>query len=390
MRKFKKIMIYMLITIAALILVKVIWVVCGTWGFNGSPESEKSDIMGRRAFLIDKVVTTPQNLIDEMPSIVGQHFQGEWAIYSCSMTAMALANIADMYPETRQDAITNIDKIVEIIMSDEVKWYDAHSWGEDPLVNMETSRKDHMSYRSLLAWAIGSYKRAGGDGKYDALYHKLCETMNRQVLESPNMNLRTFPGNPVFVPDMLVTYVALAQYARFYNGKYQSTVNKWVKMARASWLEKKTGLLAAYLPYHKVPINASNLEVRGSYIALSVYYLSLIDPDFAREQYDLMKQHFVQTYPVPAIKEFTAGNKWLAGDIDAGPVFFNLSPSGTAFAVGPATYFEDYSLRSKLLTTAEIAGHSWKWGGKKHYLIAKWALVGEAITLAMKTTRAHY
>ena len=72
-------------------------------------------------------------------------------------------------------------------------------------------------------------------------------------------------------------------------------------------------------------------------------------------------------------------------DIDAGPIILNLSPSGTAFAVGSATYFGDNTFRNKLLKTAEIAGHTIKWGNNRHYLLADLALVGEAITLAMCT-----
>jgi len=72
-------------------------------------------------------------------------------------------------------------------------------------------------------------------------------------------------------------------------------------------------------------------------------------------------------------------------DMDAGPIILNLSPSGTAFAIGSATFFEDNDFRNNLLRTAEIAGHTVKWNDKRHYLLADIALVGEAITLAMRT-----
>lgn len=72
-------------------------------------------------------------------------------------------------------------------------------------------------------------------------------------------------------------------------------------------------------------------------------------------------------------------------DIDAGPILLNLSPSGTAFAIGSATYFNDIKFRSALLKTAEIAGHTVKWNDKRHYLLSDIALVGEVITLAMRT-----
>ena len=72
-------------------------------------------------------------------------------------------------------------------------------------------------------------------------------------------------------------------------------------------------------------------------------------------------------------------------DIDAGPIIFNLSPSGTAFGIGSVTYFNDSRLRRKLLKTAEIAGTTVIGNAKRHYLLADIALVGEAIMLAMRT-----
>ena len=72
-------------------------------------------------------------------------------------------------------------------------------------------------------------------------------------------------------------------------------------------------------------------------------------------------------------------------DIDAGPIILNLSPSGTAFAIGSSSFFNDTEFRKSLLRTAEIVGHTVKWNDKRHYLLGDIALVGEAITLAMRT-----
>ena len=67
--------------IIVIIVIKAIWVGVAT-RHNGDFESEKADILARRDFLIEKVITSPQKLIDEMPAIVGPQFQGEWALYS--------------------------------------------------------------------------------------------------------------------------------------------------------------------------------------------------------------------------------------------------------------------------------------------------------------------
>lgn len=59
--------------------------------------------------------------------------------------------------------------------------------------------------------------------------------------------------------------------------------------------------------------------------------------------------------------------------------------SDSKLMVGATTYFNDTIVRNEILTTAEIAGHTIKWGNERHYLLANVALVGESIMLAMRT-----
>lgn len=367
-----------LTAILTLILIKAVW----TWCFcsrNGTFEGEKKDILERRAYLIERVVTTPEKLLEEMPSAIGPQFQGEWALYTCSMLSAALVNISNLYPETREESVEYIDSLINIVLSPEIRQYDMERWGEDPLESLEGDNS-HISYLSHLAWMICGYKYIGGERKYDSLLHSLCRTMDRRILQSENLNLETYPGEYVYIPDMLVAIVALENYSRIYNGKYSSTVSRWLDMAKSEWLDEKTGLLPAFLSDAWL-----NPPVKGSYSALSCYYLTFIDEDFAREQYDRFKETFLKRFPVAGFKEYSNRGCLIGFDIDAGPLIFNLSPSGTAFGVGSVTYFNDIKIRRKLLKTAEIAGTTVSGKGKRHYLLADIALVGEAIMLAMRT-----
>lgn len=72
-------------------------------------------------------------------------------------------------------------------------------------------------------------------------------------------------------------------------------------------------------------------------------------------------------------------------DADAGPIIANLSPSGNAFMVESATCFGDADVRRSLIKTAEIAGSTFYGFTENHYLLANFALVGEAVMLAMRT-----
>lgn len=376
----------MLITISIIMLlvaIKVIWVSCAISG-HGSFDVEKKEIIRRANYLTSKVATSPQQLLDEMPSGIGAQFQGEWAIYSCSMTSAALANIAILYPQNKELAIKFIGQIIDIAMSEEIREYDRLRWREDPMDGIY-GNLSHISYYSHLAWMISRYKQIGGDSKYDGQYHTLCRSMNRRIRKSPIMNLPTYPGESIYIPDMLVAIVALNNYASQYSGEYSSTVKLWIERAKKEWIDKETGLLASFLVQNG---NSAEVEppVKGSYSALNCYYLSLIDTEFAKKQYECLKKNFKQTFPFVGLKEYHNRTCWFGMDIDAGPIIFNLSPSGTGFVIGAATSLEDMEFRNQLLKTAEIGGSTVTWFGKSHYLLANVALVGEAIILAMRTS----
>ena len=374
--------VYICILFVIFIIIKVVWV-CHFDSDIESFDKEKTDILQRRNYLIKKIVTDPQTLINEMPTAIGEQFQGEWALYSCSMLAKSLSNISLLYPETKEASIIQIDSLVSIVLSPEIRWYDTLRWGEDPLENLDGDNS-HISYLSHLAWMIGNYKKIGGDDKYDELYHSLCKTMSRRIKASDILNCPTYPGEYIYVPDMLVAIVALSEYSKYYNGKYSSIVNQWIHKAQTEWLDKNTGLLVSCLS--ELTGIIEDMDVKGAYSALNCYYLALIDDKFAKSQYELLKKYFIKESPIFGFKEYHNYSPILGFDIDAGPILFGLSPSGTAFAVGSATYFGDSVTRKKILKTAEIAGSTCVWNEDRHYLLANVALVGEAIMLAMRTT----
>ena len=376
-------MVITLLAIVSLVALKVVWVKCATSG-HGNHEREKVEVERRMNYLIKRVVTTPESLLGEMPSGIGIQFQGEWALYTCSMTAAALVNIGLQYPKHKECAIENIANIIEIALSPDIRRYDRMRWDEDPLDGY-SDMNSHISYLSHLAWMIGGYKQIGGDDRYDRLYNEVCETMNRRILQSPNLNLPTYPDECIYVPDMLVAIVALANYSRIYQGKYDEVVEQWLAIAKSKWIDRETGLLVSFLPNNELHPN-EEWPVKGSYSALNCYYLTFIDPAFAKDQYEKLKTSFLQKSPITGIKEYYGRSCWFGMDIDAGPIIMNLSPSATAFALGSATFFHDTEVRTGILKTAEIAGSTISCSGTSHYLLANYALVGEAIMLAMRTT----
>lgn len=349
---------------------------------HNSADSEKEDILERRNYLVDKLVTTPRKVLNEMPPGVGTQFQEEWALYSCSMLSAALVNLSHLYPETLEENRQHLDSLIQIVMSPEMRYYDTMRWNEDPLESLHGDNS-HVSYLSHLAWMICGYKEIGGDNKYDKLLASLCETMNHRIVLSKGFNLPTYPGEAIYIPDMLVAIVALDQYSDMNKGRFRSTVRKWIQKAQKEWIDEKTGLLVSFVD--EAGKQYGGAPVKGSYSALNCYYLTFIDKAFAKQQYEKLKSLFWKDSFVTGLKEYWDRTCPIGLDMDAGPILFELSPSGTAFLAGTSAFFNDSVVSKGILKTAEIAGHTIQMGNKRHYLLADVALVGEAIMLAMRT-----
>lgn len=344
---------------------------------------EREELLARALYLVREVACEPKQLINKMPEVIGRYYQGQWAIYACSYTIRALANLAQLYPEVLDEFRDPMRKIVEMILHPEMRLYDTMAYkGEEALQSL-SGDNSHMTYLSILAWSMGNYRRATGDTRYDERHRYLCDTLVRRMLKAPLMNLPSFPNKVVFMPDMFVTPWALKDYGDIHNHEYDDVVRKWVDTQRRHLTDSATGLLRSR--YSQRSGSRRRQPMLGTYSALNVSSLCMIDPEYGRQQYELLKRHFMKWGKYVGIKEHLDKMPSMTFDIDAGPIIEGLSPSGTAFAMGAATVLGDWETRRGLLRTAELAGHTVSRNGMSHYKLADIMLTGEAITLAMRT-----
>lgn len=344
-------------------------------------KKEKDELLRRATWLCNEVIVNkPEELIAKMPDVIGRLYQGEWAIYACSMTACALCNLIRLYPELKDDYIEKVAQLIELTNTPVIRFYDTMWWQEDAMETLE-GEKSHMTYLSILAWMIGNYRLAGGDGRYNALHKKLCDTLNRRMLASRDLNLPSFPNGVIFLPDMMFAALALKDYDSVYGETYQATITEWLYNLKTRYLEPKTGLLSS-----TIFRNMTKGRTSGAYSGLNTTGLALLDKQFGEEQLQKLKDNLIIAFgKYAAVKEYLKRSPKLTFDIDAGPVIYGLSPSGTAFAIGAATYLGDWELRQRLLNTAFLAGGNVRGKKCQHYRLAEIMLTGEAITLAMRT-----
>ena len=348
-------------------------------------DREREELLGRAHWLCQEIIVPPNELIKKMPKELGRFYSGQWAVYSCCYTAVALANLCRIYPDVKEKMLPKIEELVELINTPVIRYYDTMKWKEDAMDGLDGTN-EHMTYLSLLAWTITHYKFAGGDSRFDELLEACCQSLHRKMLFSPDLNLRSFPDAPIFLPDMLYTIAALHNYELLYDSWiYQDTISRWIEKAQTIWLDQETGLLASTLTRK---LRKPRKNVRGSYTALNCSLLSFCaNESFARDQYILFKKIFVKKSPIFGIREYLDKSPQLSFDVDAGPIVFGLSPSASTFALGAATWIGDWEMRSRLLQTASIVGETVvdKAQGTCHYRLGEIAICGEAVALGMRT-----
>ena len=198
------------------------------WSKNSE---DLDDVLGRANWLCSHVIVNPSDLIKSMPDIIGRQYQGQWAIYACSMTAFALVNIIRMTPALTNKYLGNVSALIEMVLSLEIRYYDTMQWKEDALRSLAGNRS-HMTYLSILAWMITNYRMAGGDDRYDDLLNDICYTLARRMGSSRDLNLPSFPNGIVFLPDMMFAVIALKNYGILNEGNYDNLVSDWLLRAK--------------------------------------------------------------------------------------------------------------------------------------------------------------
>lgn len=315
----------------------------------------------------------------QMPFYLPDQFRGEWLAVTYSMTAMALANLAFLYPDTANEAREVLDRLARAMLDREVREFDAARWGEDPLRTLNGAN-GHIGYLAHLQLVLLAHVYLGGV-EHTAVAREVATALHRRMVASPSLHAQTYPGE-TYVADNAVVVACLALTQRVFGDMRVEVTQPWVRRVRADYLDPDTGLMVFGLSGDGRVIEPS----RGSGVAWGIFYLSYADRAFASEQYEKMRDvlgstalfsfvHGIREYPVGV------GGK---GDVDSGPVILGLSPSGTGFAIAGATLARDDGYKLELLRTAELVGTTMGTDGQRRYVFAP--LVGDAILLAMRTT----
>jgi len=123
--------------VAVFVVVKTVWVLAfrlrgaDVIACISAPAGTKADLLARRAYLLRRVCRESAGL-ESAPGMLDELFQGEWALVTQSMTAMALTNVAMADPATHREAAAAVGDLVRLAQRPQIRAFDTGTWREDP------------------------------------------------------------------------------------------------------------------------------------------------------------------------------------------------------------------------------------------------------------------
>ncbi len=369
-----------------MLLAKAIWVArFYVRGQTIMAQGDQTDSLTRLSYLLDKILNQPFRVVD-MSAYLRDSFMGEWALVTCSMTAAAVANLAFTQPESQPGAADHIGRLIDVVLRPEFRDFDKSYWGQDALDGLGQP-VGHIGYLGHLNFMLAAYHLVGGQWPhYRQLFERVSRHLRQVIDSSPSLCAETYPGE-TYVPDNAVVIASLALYERVTAETEVGIGERWLSYAEERLCDPETGLFVFHLSRSGQAIQSS----RGSGSAWNLFYLSYFAPETAVRHYWLLKQHFGKRLllGIGGICEWPGCQKHV-WDIDSGPLILGLSPSATGFAFAGARLAGDASFLSMLSLTAELAGFTGQFRGRRRYLVAECIapLIGDAIVLAMKTVTA--
>ncbi|GEM_PF-4970335 len=344
--------------------------------FLGFPRQDVQDIFLRRNYVINSLdkIDHPDHLL----KTDNLEWQGEWILGTYSLATIALTNIAMQYPQTAQDSSLQISRWIERSLKDDVVLFDRRAWGEDPLDSkVLASDVGHIGYYGHLNMMLGCYALLNHDGRFTELHRKISEAIARRMQKCPHRHVDTYPFQN-YPPDTTVAVASLRIMDMVHEPRYSFLIDEWLAQTR----KLENG------PFHLIPFQIDSetglpvQEPRGTNNAWNTFFLPLIDPAYAREQYQNLKQAFVhRLFGFAGVKESLERPHFQ--DRDTGPALFGFSTAATVLTIAGAKRFLDQGLYNDLLRTTEFAMITVSKGNERRYLLPP--VLADAIVLAMKT-----
>lgn len=288
----------------------------------------------------------------------------EGSVFINTLYGLTWAELIENQPENSKLFIEGINEISWVLS--EIDKPDIKS-----LFNYNLPLKYGAFYRGwrnyLLGKKIEIQSEINRDSNDIKAFKKTCKQIDSVLSSNKSPYLETYIDNK-WPADGIIAVSSLKLHdVIFKTNRYESQLNSWILKIKTN-LDPKTGLI----PHS---IQAQNDEItegtRGSSQSLILVFIKDIDSVFAKNQFLKYKKHFLDyRLGMPGIREYPKNQKG-SGDIDSGPVIFDIG--GAASIVGQKTMglYKDWSHYNALKNCIETFGVGFTRKNEKKYIFGQ-------------------
>lgn len=163
--------------------------------------------------------------------------------------------------------------------------------------------------------------------------------------------------------DAMLCVSTLALHDKIFEPHYRGIINHWLANVR------KHLDVRGLIPHRAHPFSGKPLEeARGSSQSLMLIFLAQLDEAFAREQFALYEEHFVDTrFGLPGVREYAKGSFGI-GDVDSGPIVLQMGPAATIVGMRTLDRYGKHCVSFAMRNSLEGFGLGWTTDDRKHHL----------------------
>ncbi len=311
--------------------------------------------------------------------------EAEWPFLTCVYFGHACLNLAEAAPQLRAELLPEVRWVLHALQQPRLSGFVKEHFGEPfpkganaPVVLPAIGRSAVFVHGHFLHLGL-RYQQLSGDQRFAPVIQQVATALARDLDASPHGMLKSY-STMWWLTDNFAAYAGLTHYDRLHGTQLSAAKGKFIHEMKTHFLSPKTGLFATYVDAEKQQILQGP---RGISLMYGLHYLKEFAPEFASEQYALMRKHFYRSLlGMGAMMEFPVSENGHA-DIDSGPVVFGLGPSASGFGIGAAAVMQDRRTVDELLRSLSFIGLPTMEGKELRY--ASMPMVGQAVILFGKT-----
>jgi hypothetical protein len=369
---------------AALILATAIWLPCLHFVFTKSDSnfrqaaglSPKAQQLVARHLELWNEPDLRKNELERMRAS-----NAEWDFMGRTFLVWSMANISLRDPQSKQVCLRTMDEIIDEILRLEKEkgmYFFLMDYAKAAPYVMKPGRSLFLD--GEIALMLASRRMVEEKLEYKPLLKERVDLMAERLQNSPHFIVESYPDE-CWMFDHCVALDAMKMADHLDGTDHSKLIHNWITMAKQKLIDRESGLLLSSFTTDDVPLGGP----QGSSLWMVSHCLQILDPDFARDQYQRTRKQ---------LGEITLGfgyaHEWPKtwngpANIDSGPIVpvFNISAGSSGMAFIGASAFEDREFLKSLNATLDFAAFPSRKGGRLKYCASN--QVGDAAFLYAAT-----